>query len=105
AFRGGAPVALTTLASGDLLAAATIGFPVPMGDGAPVPQSELNAIVDARVSAADSTVSWTIAAHTGGPNAENAKPIRGDYGADGLPGTHDAGEGDGMLDAAPIGRL
>jgi hypothetical protein len=53
-------------------------------------------------------VTWTIAAHTGnaaGAAGGLAKAIYGDNGADGIPGTADTGEGDGIVDAAPIGLL
>ncbi|HYE03476.1 MAG TPA: hypothetical protein VD963_09610 [Phycisphaerales bacterium] len=104
-FRGGnGQAALTVLANGDLLVAATVSA---LGGGG-LPQGQDTYIAVARVSAATGQVTWRVAAHTGdwaGAAGGLSKVIRGDYGADGLPGTGDPGEGDGQLDAAPIGRL
>lgn len=105
AFRGGAPIAAVVLPSGDLLIAGAIDL---VAGGGAVPQGEHNMIGVARISRMDGTAAWSIAAHTGdrdGAAGGHSKPIRGDFGADGLPGTYDAGEGDGVVDAAAIGRL
>lgn len=105
-FRGGnGQVALAVLPNGDLLAAALVAE---TGGGATLPQSQNNAIAVVRINASTGVASWTIAAHTGnaaGSAGGISKAILGDYGADGTPGTADAGEGDGVVDAAPIGRL
>ncbi|MCA3003847.1 MAG: hypothetical protein LW650_12000 [Planctomycetaceae bacterium] len=77
-FRGGnGPVALTVLpGSGDLLLAAGVSA---TGTAAGTPQSMDNYIAVARVNAQTGLTSWTIAAHTGGPNgaAGNSKAIYG----------------------------
>ena len=105
-YRGpNGPVASTVLPGGDLLLAATVAA---TGSGAAVPAGMNNYIAVARVTSFNGAVEWTIAAHTG--NAAGAagglsKAIYGDNGADGIPGTSDAGENDGAVDAAPIGRL
>jgi hypothetical protein len=77
AFRGAnGPVALSVLpGSGDLLLAAGVAA---TGPGAGVPQSMDSYIAVARVNAATGAVSWTIAAHSGGPTGSaggNAKAI------------------------------
>ncbi|MBX3358175.1 MAG: hypothetical protein KF745_07085 [Phycisphaeraceae bacterium] len=106
AFRGGnGQAAITVLPGGDLLAAATVAA---TGGGGSLPQSQDNYIAVARVSAATGDVAWTVAAHTGGASGSAgglSKAIRGDFGLDGVPGTGDTGEGDGIVDATPIGRL
>jgi hypothetical protein len=106
-FRGAnGPVAVTVLPGGDLLLAATVAS---TGTGADVPQGVNNYIAVARVAAGNtSSVTWTIAAHTG--NAQGSagglsKLIFGDNGADGVPGTSDAGESDGVVDATAIGEI
>ncbi len=108
-FRGAnGPVALGVLPGGDLLVAATVAA---TGSASALPQSMDNYIAVARVSAATGVATWTIAAHTGdagGAAGGLSKVILGDSGADGLPGTGDAGEGDGQVDRGPgafIGRL
>jgi hypothetical protein len=105
-FRGGnGPVAMSTLADGDLLAAALVSA---TDIGGAVPASEDNYIAVARVDSATSAVSWVVAAHTGdsqGAAGGLSKAILGDFGVDGIPGTGDAGEGDGVVDATPIGRI
>ncbi|HMN42551.1 MAG TPA: GC-type dockerin domain-anchored protein [Phycisphaerales bacterium] len=76
-FRGGtSQVAMTQLASGDLLVGATIAA---NGGGSTIPQTEDNYIAVARLPAAGGAPTWTIAAHTGasgfagvGPNASKA---------------------------------
>ncbi|MBY0309407.1 MAG: hypothetical protein K2Q09_11745, partial [Phycisphaerales bacterium] len=95
----------TVLPGGDLLLAGTVAA---TGSGAAVPAGMNNYIAVARVNAGTQAVSWTIAAHTGNANGAAgglAKAIYGDNGADGIPGTADAGEGDGAVDATPIGTL
>jgi len=76
-FRGGnGPVALTVLpTSGDLLLAAGVAA---TGGGSSVPQSMDNYIAVCRVTPAG-VATWTIAAHTGGPNgaAGSSKAILG----------------------------
>jgi hypothetical protein len=106
-FRGAnGPAAVTVLASGDMLLAATVAA---TGGGAAVPQSMNGYIAVARVPAGNTgNVTWTIAAHTGnsaGAAGGLSKKIYGDNGADGLPGTGDEGENDGTVDGAPIGEL
>lgn len=108
-FRGGSsPVASIVLPSGELLAAALISpGAAGGGGGGRTPQSLDNAIAVAKVTPG-LTVSWTIAAHSGtaaGFSGGLSKAILGDAGADGIPGTGDSGEGDGVLDATPIGRI
>jgi hypothetical protein len=75
-----------------------------------VPQTFDNYLVVAKVSTGG-VASWGTIAHTGnslGAAGGLSKVILGDNGADGLPGTLDAGEGDGVVDTGPgawIGRL
>lgn len=106
-YRGASgPVAVTVLANGDLLLAATVAS---TGTGAAVPQGMNNYIAVARTSPGNvGSATWSIAAHTG--NAAGAagglsKAVFGDNGLDGLPGTGDAGEGDNQVDATPIGFI
>ncbi|HVU63443.1 MAG TPA: GC-type dockerin domain-anchored protein [Phycisphaerales bacterium] len=62
-FRGGSSqVAMTQLAGGDLLVAATVAA---NGGGSAVPQTQDNYIAVARLPAAGGSPVWTIAAHTG----------------------------------------
>ena len=102
-FRGGnGPVALAKDQGGRALAAA-----VAYNDAFVfASDNPYNAILVARFDPANpsSTVSWNVAAWTS-TNTADGKAISGDYGADGIPNTSDAGEGDGTLDATPIGRL
>lgn len=101
-FRGGnGPVALTVLDGGDLLAGALVSM---TGNTERV-DSEDNLLAVARVDVGTGGVSWTIAAHTGGADGISGKALLGDFGADGVPNTGDAGEGDGVVDATPIGRV
>ncbi|MBL8991648.1 MAG: hypothetical protein JNJ48_08730 [Phycisphaerae bacterium] len=104
-FRGGnGPVALTVLPGGDLLGAALVA---PTGGGGSSPQGLDNYLAVVRIDAAGAET-WTIAAHTGtssGAAGGLSKAIQGDFGDDGIAGTFDAGEGDGVVDAAPIGRI
>ncbi|MDP1661378.1 MAG: GC-type dockerin domain-anchored protein [Phycisphaerales bacterium] len=103
-YRGpNGPVATTVLPGGDLLVAAAAS-----AASAAVPAGMNNYIAVARVNATTQAVSWTLAAHTGnsaGAAGGLAKAIYGDNGADGIPGTGDAGENDGVVDATPIGLL
>ena len=77
-FRGGnGPVAMTVLpGTGDLLLAAGVAA---TGGGATTPQSMDNYIAVCRVDRVSGAATWTIAAHTGGPNgaAGNSKAILG----------------------------
>ncbi|MCC6229694.1 MAG: hypothetical protein IT432_10745 [Phycisphaerales bacterium] len=66
-----------------------------------------NAIVAARFNPANtSQPQWRLVAWNNTPSA-TGKPIKGDYGMDGMPFTGDAGEFDGVCDAldGPIGRI
>jgi hypothetical protein len=106
-FRGASgSAAVTVLPNGDLLMAATVAA---TGGAASVPQSQNNYIAVARIPAADTNaVTWSVAAHTGNANGAAgglSKKIFGDNGADGLPNTADAGEGDNVVDATPIGAI
>jgi len=105
-FRGGnGQVAGRVLAGGDLLVAAAV---TPLGAAAQNPQPEPTYLAVARVDAATQQVTWSIAAHSGdaaGSADGSSKAILGDFGDDGRPGTGDAGEGDGVLDVEPIGRI
>ena len=105
-YRGAnGPVAAAVLPGGDLVLAATV---TATGSGAAVPAGVNNYIAVARVSAATGGTAWTIAAHTGnsaGAAGGLAKAVYGDNGGDGVPGTADAGEADGVVDATPIGLL
>jgi hypothetical protein len=71
----------------------------------------VNALVVARFdpAAPTSPVAWALVASVDPslPPGSAGTALRGDYGADGAPGTLDTGEGDGVVDAqdAPIGRL
>ncbi|MGD9690084.1 MAG: hypothetical protein AB7K52_10565 [Phycisphaerales bacterium] len=108
-FRGpSGPAALVVLPGGDLLVAATVAA---TGNASALPQSMDNYLAVARVNAATGAATWSIAAHTGdalGAAGGLSKIILGDHGADGIPGTADAGEGDGIVDRGPdawIGRI
>ena len=103
-FRGGVgPAAIGKDAQGRMLAAGVL-YSGSTPDGA----NPFNALAVARFDPANanSPVTWTAAAWVD-TGAGTGKAIRGDYGADGAPNTHDAGEGDGVIDGAdaPIGRL
>ncbi|HEX2837085.1 MAG TPA: hypothetical protein VHN77_03050 [Phycisphaerales bacterium] len=101
-FRGGSgPVAVGKDFDGRALMAGTVYNGSQLGSNAPI-----NAIVAARFDPTNgaSTVTWTNVAWVA-TSGSDGKDIRGDFGADGAPGTSDAGEGDGLLDAAPIGRI
>jgi hypothetical protein len=106
-FRGGTgQVAAVVLPNGELLAAAV----VTPTNGSLIPQTGDNYLVVARVGTGGAAT-WVTAAHTGntlGAAGGISKVILGDNGADGVPGTLDAGEGDGVVDTGPgawIGRL
>ncbi len=105
-FRGGnGQIALRVLDNGDLLIAGAV---TPLGAAAQNPQPEPTYLAVARVDSVTQDVTWSIAAHSGdaaGSADASSKAILGDFGADGRPGTGDAGEGDGALDAEPIGRI
>jgi len=108
-FRGGSgPVAMTVLpatAGGDLLMAATAQG---TGMASSSAASMDNYLAVARVSAATGGVIWTVAAHSGSTSIGTGKVLLGDFGADGIPGTADAGEGDGLVDrggSSFIGRI
>ncbi len=103
-FRGGsAQVAVGRDAAGRGLAAATVSHG--SGSGSDNPYNAIAVVrfdpANAGTPAQWATVAWVNAATSTG------KAITGDYGADGVPNTSDAGEGDGVIDAtdAPIGRL
>ncbi len=101
-FRGGnGPAAVGLDGQGRALVAG-----VAYSGSTPDPINPYNAIVVARFDPASPTspVSWTLAAWVD-PAGSSGKPIFGDYGVDGTPGTFDAGEGDGTIDSTPIGRL
>jgi hypothetical protein len=106
AFRGAnGPVAMTVLGNGDTLVAATVAA---TGQAATVPGSLNNYIIVGRIPAGSSTPTWFIAAHTGGATGSaggQSKKIFGDGGNDGILNTSDPGEGDGIVDATPIGSL
>jgi len=102
-FRGGnGPVAVGLDAQGRALVAAT-AYSRQNSWGAANPH---DAILVARFdpAVANTTVTWTAAVWTATPTT-SGKSIAGDYGADGIPNTTDAGEGDGTIDATPIGRV
>ncbi len=101
-FRGGnGPAAVGLDTDGRALVAG-----VAYSGTTPDPINPYNALVVARFDplTPGSQVAWTLAAWVD-PAGSSGKPIFGDYGADGTPGTSDAGEGDGVIDATPIGRL
>ncbi len=101
-FRGGnGPAAIGLDAAGRALVAG-----VAYSGSTPDPINPYNAIVVARFNPTSPTspVAWTLAAWVD-PAGSSGKPIFGDYGTDGTPNTNDAGEGDGIIDATPIGRL
>ncbi len=103
-FRGGAgPVAVTLDHAGRALVASLV-FHGSIGGSA----NPFDAVAVARFDPANpnSPVEWTNAAWVD-TSQSTGKPLFGDFGADGAPGTGDAGEGDGVVNAldAPIGRL
>ncbi|MBX3410290.1 MAG: hypothetical protein KF859_10435 [Phycisphaeraceae bacterium] len=103
-FRGGSGQAATTLdRDGRAIAAAVL-----YNGTIPGTDNPYNAIAAVRFNPAvvGSPPQWTIVAWVN-PVAMTGKDILGDFGADGVPNTGDAGEGDGVVDAtdAPIGRL
>jgi len=102
-FRGGTGTGVVGQdAAGRGLAAATL-----YSGSTPNPSNGTNAIAALRFDPTNptSTASWTIAAWVDSA-AMTGKALTGDFGADGVPGTGDVGEGDGVLsNDAPIGRL
>lgn len=103
-FRGGSgPVAVGKDQAGRALAAAVIYH-----GSITQPANPYNAIAALRFDPAvpNSTATWTAVAWVN-TTAGAGKELVGDYGADGIPGTADAGEADGQIDVqdAPIGRL
>jgi hypothetical protein len=103
-FRGGTgPVSVALDQSGRAVAAAVLH-----NGGSPLASNPFNAIAAARFNPADplSAVQWTTIGWVNSTTL-TGKELQGDYGADGIPGTADAGEADGQVDAtdAPIGRL
>ncbi|NUQ52188.1 MAG: hypothetical protein HUU19_05760 [Phycisphaerales bacterium] len=101
AFRGGvSQVSVTRDAQGRGLAAAMIATTANA-------VNPWNAIVAARFNPGDtSQPQWRLVAWNDTPNS-TGKPIRGDYGMDGIAFTGDAGEFDGVCNAldGPIGRI
>ncbi len=103
-FRGGnGSVAIGKDQNGLALAAAVLYNGSQTGSSNP-----FDAIAVARFDPNDpnSPVQWTTAAWVDS-SAITGKNLYGDFGLDGAPGTHDTGEGDGVINAndAPIGRL
>ena len=103
-FRGGTgPVSVALDQGGRAIAAAVLH-----NGSSPLASNPFNAIAAARFNPADpvSAVQWTTIGWVNS-TALTGKELQGDYGADGIPGTADAGEGDGQVDSldAPIGRL
>jgi hypothetical protein len=103
-FRGGSgPVAVTRDQQGRALVASVVYHGSVGG-----PSNPIDAIAVARFDPANpnSSVAWVNAAWID-VTQTTGKPLFGDYGADGAPGTGDQGEGDGVINPtdAPIGRL
>jgi hypothetical protein len=103
-FRGGSgPVAIGKDSSGQALVAAVL-----YNGSQTTTSNPFDAIAVARFDPTNpnSAVQWTIAAWVDS-SAVTGKSLYGDFGQDGAPGTHDVGEGDGVINAndAPIGRL
>jgi hypothetical protein len=103
-FRGGSgPVAVGKDQAGRALAAAVIYH-----GSITQPANPYNAIAAVRFdpTVSNSTPAWTTVAWVNTTTGAG-KELLGDFGADGIPGTADGGEGDGQIDAqdAPIGRL
>ncbi|MBL8761053.1 MAG: hypothetical protein JNL50_07085 [Phycisphaerae bacterium] len=100
-FRGGvSQVTVTRDAQGRGMAAAMIASTANA-------VNPWNAIIAARFNPGDSSQpQWRLVAWNDTPNS-TGKPIRGDYGADGIAFTGDVGEFDGVCDAldGPIGRI
>ncbi len=103
-FRGGSSPVTTTLDQQGRAIAAAVLYNGSIGIAA----NPFNAIAAVRFdpSNPNSTPSWTTIGWVNSANG-TGKDLTGDYGADGAPGTGDAGEGDGVIDHldAPIGRL
>ena len=105
-FRGGsAPVATAKDKNGLALAAAVL-----YNGTIQLAANPFNAIAAVRFDPANanSTPEWTTIAWVNS-TAVTGKDIYGDFGADGVAGTADAGEGDGVIDMgagiSPIGRI
>lgn len=103
-FRGGAsPVATGRDQAGNALAAAVL-----YNGGNQSPSNPFNAIAAMRFDpqVVNSTAQWTALAWVNATTLDG-KLIYGDFGADGVAGTGDAGENDGLVNGldAPIGRL
>ncbi len=108
-FRGGnGPVAIAKDQSGRALAAAVVYNGAYAGPGGGSAANPFDALYVARFDPtnANSSVEWTAAAWVTS-DVLDGKDLVGDFGADGAPGTSDAGENDGQVNAtdAPIGRL
>lgn len=102
AYRGGnGPVAMGQVGDTGFVAAVVYDETF---TGADAPA---NSIVVGRFNPANpaGTVQWALAGWN--TASLSGKPILGDYGADGVAGTGDAGEFDGVVDAtdAPVGRM
>ena len=101
-FRGGAgPAAVGRDFAGRALVAGTVYNGSQLGTNSPI-----NAIVAGRFDPASPTspVSWTTVAWVA-TAGNDGKDILGDFGMDGVNNTGDPGEGDGTLDATPVGRI
>jgi hypothetical protein len=102
-FRGGTgPVAIGRDLQGRGLVASTVYNGTQLGSDNP-----FNAIVAGRFDPANANpAEWTVVAWVDTVGSDG-KDILGDYGADGAPGTNDAGENDGVVNQldAPIGRI
>ncbi len=108
-FRGGnGPVAIAKDQSGRALAAAVVYNGSYTGAGGGTAANPFDALYVARFDPTNpnSAVDWTAAAWVTS-DVLDGKDLVGDFGADGAPGTSDAGENDGLVNAtdAPIGRL
>lgn len=103
-FRGGCgPASVGSFSNGTGAIAATL-----TGGSPALPSSGYNAVVVARFDPANTAAGaqWSVAAWVD-PAAGMGKELLGDFGADGVAGTSDAGEGDGVVDGTDgtIGRL
>ncbi|MGD9790824.1 MAG: GC-type dockerin domain-anchored protein [Phycisphaerales bacterium] len=109
AFRGGSSqVAVGKDQFAQWLVAATVYRGSYTGAGGGTPANPFDAIAVGRldVPGMQTSPDWSLAAWVRS-DVLDGKVIRGDAGADGVFGTADAGEGDGLISAldAPIGRL
>lgn len=102
-FRGGTgPVATAKDQQGRALAAAVV-----YNGGSTSTSNPFNAIAGARFDpqVVNSAVTWTTIAWVNS-TLQTGKELTGDFGADGIPGTLDAGEADrDASNDAPVGRL